>query len=75
MADGEPRIGVPDLRRAINHTGTIMSAKSWNETYSHSRKPRMRRRKREVGKTINTIDRRKAKEEWETDFETKKKPE
>jgi hypothetical protein len=46
-----------------------MSAASWNLTYSHSRKPRMRRRKREVRKTMNTIRRRKDEHRWHADWE------
>lgn len=46
-----------------------MSAPSWNMTYSHSRKPRMRRRKREVRKTMNTIQRRQDERRWRQDYE------
>lgn len=46
-----------------------MSAKSWNQTYSRSRKPRMRRRKREVAKTLNTIQRREDERQWKADCE------
>ncbi len=46
-----------------------MSAQSWNRTYSHSRKPRMRRRKREVRKNMNTIRRREERAQWKKDLE------